>query len=91
MVLCMCCAGLMVQERNWLDVYPYANWGGRDALPVFQEGQSFMPHELLLQDVRSASSLWFSHVTLFRGSLSFLCMPFPDMLMLHPRCGCFRA
>lgn len=45
-------AGLMVRERNWLDVYPYASWGGRDALPAFQEGQTFIPHELLLKDVR---------------------------------------
>ncbi len=42
----------MVRERNWLDVYPYASWGGRDALPAFQEGQTFIPHELLLKDVR---------------------------------------
>ncbi|KAK9827312.1 hypothetical protein WJX81_003569 [Elliptochloris bilobata] len=42
--------GLMVRERNWLDVYPYTSWGGRDALPVFQDGQTFIPHELLLKD-----------------------------------------
>ena len=42
----------MVRERNWLDVYPYTTWGGKDALPVFQQGQTFTPHELLLKDVR---------------------------------------
>ena len=42
----------MVRERNWLDVYPYTTWGGKDVLPVFQQGQTFTPHELLLKDVR---------------------------------------
>lgn len=81
MVLCMCCAGLMVRERNWLDVYPYTNWGGRDALPVFQEGQSFMPHELLLQDVRSTS---------FCGpaTLLFQRMPFVFYVCRFKTCSC---
>ena len=38
--------GLMVTERNWLDVYPYANWGGNANLPVFQQGQQFFPQEI---------------------------------------------
>ena len=45
-----------MRERNWLDVYPYASWGGRDALPAFQEGQTFIPHELLLKDVRACAA-----------------------------------
>lgn len=45
--------GLMVVERNWLDVYPWERWGqGGDALPRFHEGQTFMPQELLLKEVR---------------------------------------
>ena len=44
--------GLMVTERNWLDVYPYANWGGNANLPVFQQGQQFIPQEILLRQVR---------------------------------------
>jgi DNA topoisomerase IA len=43
----------MVTERNWLDVYPWANWGGNANLPTFQEGQTFMPNELLLKEVRN--------------------------------------
>ncbi|KAI7839931.1 hypothetical protein COHA_006325 [Chlorella ohadii] len=35
--------GLMVTERNFLEVYRYQSWGGQDALPVFQQGQTFMP------------------------------------------------
>ncbi|KAK9812774.1 hypothetical protein WJX72_003468 [[Myrmecia] bisecta] len=42
--------GLMVTERNWLDVYPYTNWGGNDNLPVLQQGQQFMPTELMLKE-----------------------------------------
>ncbi|GAX84927.1 hypothetical protein CEUSTIGMA_g12348.t1 [Chlamydomonas eustigma] len=41
--------GLMVVERNWLEVYPYTNWGGKE-LPVFQPGQSFWPSELALKE-----------------------------------------
>ncbi len=44
--------GLMVTERNWLDVYPYANWGGNANLPVFQQGQQFIPQEVMLRQVR---------------------------------------
>jgi hypothetical protein len=44
--------GLMVTERNWLDVYPYQNWGGNANLPPLVEGQAFTPTELLLKEVR---------------------------------------
>ena len=45
--------GLMVTERNWLDVYPYANWGGNANLPVFQQGQQFIPQDILLRQARA--------------------------------------
>ncbi|KAI3430642.1 hypothetical protein D9Q98_005235 [Chlorella vulgaris] len=35
--------GLMVTQRNFLDVYRYQSWGGQDALPLFTQGQTFMP------------------------------------------------
>lgn len=41
--------GLMVTARNWLDVYPWTNWGGAEALPVFTQGQTFHPAEIRLQ------------------------------------------
>ena len=44
-------AGLMVTERNWLEVYPYTKWGGNDSLPHLQEGQTFMPSHLMLKEV----------------------------------------
>ncbi|KAF5837281.1 DNA topoisomerase [Dunaliella salina] len=34
--------GLMVTQRNWLDVYPWATWGGNDRLPTLTEGQTSM-------------------------------------------------
>lgn len=41
----------MVTERNWLDVYPYAQWGGNSNLPHFTEGQTFMPSSIILNEV----------------------------------------
>ncbi len=38
----------MVTQRNWLEVYPYTNWGGNANLPVFTVGQRFTPSELML-------------------------------------------
>ncbi|CAD7703588.1 unnamed protein product, partial [Ostreobium quekettii] len=46
-------AGLTIRERNWLDVYPYENWGGNSNLPDFQEGQTFLPTQLLLKEGRT--------------------------------------
>lgn len=42
--------GLMVTARNWLDVYPYTNWGGEGTLPLFQQGQTFQPQEIKLHN-----------------------------------------
>ncbi|KAI0339862.1 prokaryotic type I DNA topoisomerase [Trametopsis cervina] len=35
-------SGLMVRERNYLDVFPYDKWSDKE-LPNFAEGQTFMP------------------------------------------------
>ncbi|CAK0738823.1 hypothetical protein CVIRNUC_001098 [Coccomyxa viridis] len=42
--------GLMVMERNWMEVFPWARWGGNDNLPPFAVDQTFMPTELLLKE-----------------------------------------
>ncbi|PRP83566.1 DNA topoisomerase 3-alpha-like [Planoprotostelium fungivorum] len=34
--------GLMVQETNWLDVFPYEKWTDR-SIPNFKEGTTFVP------------------------------------------------
>jgi DNA topoisomerase IA len=41
----------MVTERNWLEVYPYTNWATTAQLPPLQEGDTFVPGELLLKEV----------------------------------------
>jgi DNA topoisomerase-3 len=43
--------GLMVTQRNFLDVYRYQGWGGTDALPLFQRGQQFTPAAIELKQV----------------------------------------
>ena len=40
--------GLMVLEKNWLDVYPYTRWGGTE-VPPLQPGEMFVPSELALR------------------------------------------
>lgn len=47
--------GLMVTERNWLDVYHYTKWGGNANLPAFQQGQHFVPHSIELTQVTKLS------------------------------------
>ena len=40
--------GLMVTERNWLDIYePYERWTGR-TIPEFFQGQEFVPSALVV-------------------------------------------
>lgn len=34
--------GLLVLQRNYLEVFPYDNWNSHE-LPAFEEGQEFMP------------------------------------------------
>ncbi|EDO07718.2 DNA topoisomerase family protein [Babesia bovis T2Bo] len=41
--------GLVVRERNWLDIYPYASWNGTP-IPAMEEGQELMPSRILLSD-----------------------------------------
>lgn len=52
----VCSAGLMVRERNWMKVFPWARWGGNDNLPPFDLNQTFMPTELLLKEVQPIPS-----------------------------------
>ena len=42
-------AGEMVVARNWLDVYKYDRWGGRE-LPPFHEGMTFTPSAVELRE-----------------------------------------
>ncbi|KDN42125.1 hypothetical protein RSAG8_06983, partial [Rhizoctonia solani AG-8 WAC10335] len=46
--------GLIVLERNYLEVYKYDKWTGKH-LPNFQEGQEFMPSVCELRDGETTS------------------------------------
>ena len=35
--------GLMVREKNWLQVYTYQSWGDQREMPNFNPGQTFRP------------------------------------------------
>ncbi|KAH8980237.1 DNA topoisomerase [Lactarius akahatsu] len=41
--------GLIILERNYLDVYPYDKWQGKE-LPDFEEGATFVPSVCELRD-----------------------------------------
>lgn len=41
--------GLIVLERNYLDVYPYDKWSDNE-LPNFVEGEEYEPSEIELRD-----------------------------------------
>ena len=42
-------AGLIVQQRNYLEVFPYDKWSDKE-LPQFEEGEEFMPSICELRD-----------------------------------------
>ncbi|KAH7920702.1 prokaryotic type I DNA topoisomerase [Leucogyrophana mollusca] len=49
--------GLIVLQRNYLEVYPYDKWTGKE-IPAFVEGEEFVPTVCKVQDgVTSAPSL----------------------------------
>ena len=47
-------SGLVVLERNYLDVYPYDKWTSSQDLPNFREGEVFEPTEARIQDGRTS-------------------------------------
>ncbi|EPX73237.1 DNA topoisomerase III [Schizosaccharomyces octosporus yFS286] len=42
--------GLVIIERNYLDVYPYDKWTGTGQLPAYQVGEEFVPSMLNITD-----------------------------------------
>lgn len=51
--ICLC-LGLVVLQRNYLEVYKYDKWTGKN-LPDFEEGQEFMPSVCELRDGETTS------------------------------------
>jgi len=42
-------SGLIILERNYLDVYPYTNWSGKQ-IPDFKLNEVFVPNEIMMKD-----------------------------------------
>lgn len=47
--------GLIVLERNYLDVYPYENWTSSTILPKFTLGERFEPTEAMMTDGKTSA------------------------------------
>ena len=47
--------GVVVLERNYLDVYPYENWTNSTTLPKFRVGETFDPTEAMIIDGRTSA------------------------------------
>ena len=48
------CKGLIIEQRNYLEVYKYENWNDRN-IPKFTEGEEFVPSAvMMLQGVTAA-------------------------------------
>lgn len=47
--------GVVVLERNYLDVYPYENWTGTAELPKFTVGETFEPTEAMVTEGKTTA------------------------------------
>ncbi|KAL5604535.1 hypothetical protein BROUX41_002490 [Berkeleyomyces rouxiae] len=47
--------GLIVHERNYLDVYPYENWSSSTQLPRFTLGEKLQPTEATMTDGKTSA------------------------------------
>jgi DNA topoisomerase-3 len=47
--------GVVVLERNYLDVYPYENWTNSTTLPKFTMGERFEPTEAMITEGETSS------------------------------------
>jgi DNA topoisomerase-3 len=47
--------GLVVLERNYLDVYPYENWHSSQPLPLFILGERFEPTEAMMSEGKTSA------------------------------------
>ncbi|CAN8097253.1 unnamed protein product [Discula destructiva] len=47
--------GVIVLERNYLDVYPYENWHDSAELPQFTVGERFVPTEATMTDGKTSA------------------------------------
>lgn len=47
-------AGLIILARNYLDVYPYDKWTGKE-IPEFREGEEFEPTSCEIKEGQTTS------------------------------------
>ena len=69
------CKGLMIKERNYLEVYTYDKWSDKN-IPVFVMGEGFTPTELTMSSGRT-------QVIFLRARIALLCPFFlPDIVYI---------
>ncbi|KAH8894774.1 prokaryotic type I DNA topoisomerase [Thozetella sp. PMI_491] len=56
--------GVVVLERNYLDVYPYENWTGTVQLPKFTVGERFEPTEAVITEGKTAAPSYLTEADL---------------------------
>lgn len=56
--------GVIVLERNYLDVYPYENWTGTAELPKFTLGERFEPTEALITEGKTSAPKYLTEADL---------------------------
>ncbi|KAK1826241.1 DNA topoisomerase [Podospora conica] len=56
--------GVIVHERNYLDVYWYENWTGTAMLPRFTEGERFEPTEAIMTEGKTSAPSYLTEADL---------------------------
>ncbi|KAK8035971.1 DNA topoisomerase [Apiospora marii] len=56
--------GVIVLERNYLDVYVYEKWTGTAELPKFTLGERFEPHEAMMTEGKTAAPSYLTEADL---------------------------
>lgn len=83
--------GLMVLERNFLDVYSeYETWNG-NIVPVFQAGQTFVPSKVLMEEGHTCPPDHINESDLITVLLLLLLQYLIFLLLLYCYCRCFHV
>lgn len=56
--------GLIVHQRNYLDVYPYEKWTGTTELPRFTVGETFEPTEAMMTEGKTTAPSYLTEADL---------------------------
>jgi len=55
--------GLVILEKNYLLVYPYDKWAGKE-IPEFEEGEEFQPSVCILTEGQTSSPTYLTEADL---------------------------